>query len=126
MSCCGQHLRNDGPPDSPLGPGIILPSDPCVFCAEKHLEYARRLCEEYGYTDANRGDAIGELVACQNHLWKTGHWNVANAVRIIRGLLQLRRDKEIVWTHAAQAIRALASAAAEKLLENQPTDKKEA
>ena len=115
MSCCGNHRKNEGDPDSPLGTGTILPSDPCIFCAEKHFEYARRLCEEYGYTDANRGDAIGELVACQNHLWKTGHVNLANAVRSIRGLLQLRREHEIVWKFAAGAIRALAAAEAEKL-----------
>ena len=117
MSCCGQHRTNEGPPDSPLGKKNIMPSDPCIFCAEKHFEYARRLCEEYGYTDANRGDAIGELVACQNHLWKTGHTNVANAVRRIRGLLQLRRDNAIDWHPAATAIRWAAAAEAKKVAE---------
>lgn len=116
MSCCGQHRANAVLEAD--APDAIQPDDPCLLCAEKHFEYARRLCQEYGYTDANRGDAIGELVACGEHLAGTGHANLANAVRAIRHKLQLRRDGEVVWRHAAAAIRATAAAEAKRIQEN--------
>ena len=115
MSCCGQHRANAVLEAD--APGAIQPDDPCLLCAEKHFETAYVLCAEYGYTDTNRGRAIGELVLCGWHLWKSGNDNLARAVRKIRGLLQLRRDNKIDWHPAATAIRWAAAAEAKRTAE---------
>lgn len=104
----------------------ILPSEPCVFCAEKHFHTARRLVEEYGYTAVNRGNAIGELVLCQWHLWKTGNDALCEMVRAARHLIQQRREAEVDWHPLLTAIDWLASQEASKDLEETKTDKKEA
>lgn len=115
MSCCGHHPAATAfEADQPTA---IQPTDPCILCAEKHFETAYVLCAEYGYTDTNRGRAIGELVLCGWHLWKSGHDNLARAVRKIRVLLQLRRDNKIDWHPAATAIRWAAAAEAKRTAE---------
>ena len=95
-------------------PEIILPSDPCIFCAEKHFATAWRIANEYGYVAANRAAIIGELVLCQWHLWKTDHLDLCEKVRDIRHAVQQRREAEVDWLPALAEMDALATEESKK------------
>lgn len=97
--CCGNH--NDPAPKSTRK---TRPTDPCVQCAYKHFHTARRLVEEYGYTAENRGSAVGELVLCVWHLWKTGNDALAEQVRDIRHTIQEHREAEVDWHPVVTAL----------------------
>lgn len=110
MSCCGKHLTGDD--GGRLG---IKPTDPCILCAEKHFHSARRLMQEYGYTETNRGDAIGELALCAEHLWKLNMEPLAGTVRRIRVSIQFRKDPGALWRSAWTMISQVAEAEVAKL-----------
>ncbi len=116
MSCgCGKHKDRTGKP-MPKGdiPHDILPAEPCVFCSEKHLSTAYALAQECGYGPVNRQHIIGELVACQWHIWKT-NLKLAESIRDIRHLIQQRREAEVKWEPCLTAMDALANSEASKL-----------
>jgi hypothetical protein len=105
MSCgCGQHKDRTGKPlEKADTPEKILPAEECVMCAEKHLSTAYALAQERGYVPVNRQRIIGELVACQWHIWKT-NLKLAESIRDIRHLIQHRREVEIFWEPVLSAI----------------------
>lgn len=118
MSCCGKHLDRAGRPMPPHDGHAILPSEPCIFCAEKHLDYAFHLSSrEVGYSAVNRADAIGSMVAAQWHLHPFD-FELAKSLRDIRHRIQMRQEAAIDWKPALSAMDALASAEAAKLKEN--------
>ena len=94
MSCCQQH--RPGAVENPATQFILRPDAPCVFCAEKHLSYAWRLAAECGYAEANRQAIVGELYACEAHLFSSQQ-ELAGKVRAARHLVQYRREGEIAW-----------------------------
>lgn len=115
MSCCGQHRLEHGGGDYPAGnEHYKVPTEPCVFCAEKHIGTAKELARENGYETPNRQAIIGQLVAAGWHLYKD-HPELAAKVRDIRHLIQWRRESEVDWTAICAEIDALATAAAEEL-----------
>lgn len=87
-------------------PHDILPAEPCVFCSEKHLSTAYALAQECGYGPVNRQHIIGELVACQWHIWKT-NLKLAEAIRDIRHLVQMRQENAVDWNPILTALDAL-------------------
>jgi len=95
MGCgCGKHKDGKATPRADA-PGIA-PTDPCVFCAEKHLATAYALAQESGYVPLNRARIIGELVASQWHLWRLS-LPLAEKIRDVRHLVQHRKESEIDW-----------------------------
>ena len=117
MSCCGHHRARIaiGAPDFPRGDERFrAPTEPCVFCAEKHYSTAMRLAQECGYEAPNRQFIIGELCACQWHLHRHNEV-LAEQVRGIRHLIQLRREEEIDWIPVAKEIDALATKEAQEI-----------
>ena len=88
MSCkCTKKL-----PGAVDAPHLILPDEPCLFCAEKHISTAMQLANECGYEVPNRQKIIGELVLAQWHLYRD-HYSLAEKLRDIRHLVQSRESK---------------------------------
>ena len=124
MSCCGNHefrvlkpIERPGPlaVDSPREERTIAPYEPCIFCAEKHVSDAWDLSRECGYETPNRQTIIGALGSAERHLFVL--WRpLAERVRAVRHLVQLRREGEIAWGPILAAIDEAASAAAKKIL----------
>lgn len=111
MSCggCGKRAARK-PADAPdYGTG---PGEACVFCAEKHLAFAAALAQECGYVPVNLQWIIGELVACQWHLFRT-HGAFAAKIRSARHALQHRDEDGIDWSALLSEMDAIASAEAE-------------
>ena len=113
MSCCGKHLSVEagGMPDVARR---TLPTDECVFCAEKHFSTAKRLAVERGYEGPNRQDVIGEICLAQWHCWHVSP-ACAESMRKARHLVQLRREGEVEWAEISRMVDALASAEAERI-----------
>lgn len=74
----------------------ILPSEPCIFCAEKHLSYAYHISKEVGYAAPNRQDIIGALVAAQWHIHRD-NYPFAVKLRNARHLIQERQESSVQW-----------------------------
>ena len=123
MNCCGKHeFRIVKTPDK-RGPNVvfapraertILPYEQCVFCAEKHLSDAWDLCRECGYEFPNRQTVIGALGSAERHLmvnWR----DLAERVRAVRHLVQMRDESKIDWKPLLAEIDALATAEARKI-----------
>ena len=134
MTCCGQHLLSRPKPlDAAAAKreyavvGFLPPEEPCVFCAEKHLSLAHEIAErEPGYAGVNRQRVIGQLSAAEWHLYKDNR-ETCNHVRELRHAIQRRETVDAAqWMDVLAGICELANAAAQKLLENQQPDKKEA
>lgn len=112
--CCGKH--NERRPDhAKLEGGFkVLPNEPCIFCAEKHISDAWDLCRECGYEFPNRQTIIGALGSAEKHLFE--NWRpMFVKVRMARHLAQLRREFEIEWEPILREIDRLASEAAKAL-----------
>ena len=126
MSCCGDKgKKTDGRKlDVPSGnEHFIKPDELCVMCGEKHLATAYALSQEPGYVPVNRQRIIGELVACQWHIYKVDP-ALAEEVRNIRHLIQNRNEADVDWHPLLTAMDALATAAT--LEDTTTTTKKEA
>lgn len=108
MSCRGcKERRKAGYKQNPDAPEyFIMPDEPCVLCAEKHLSTAWSLAREAGYTPVNRQHVIGELVACQWHIFRAQP-DFAEQVRQARHLLQWRKEQEIDWRALLEKMDAL-------------------
>lgn len=105
MGCgCGKSGKNSPRADAPG----IAPTEPCVFCAEKHLATAYALAQESGYVPLNRARIIGELVASQWHLWRLS-LPLAEKIRDVRHLVQRRKESEIDWPPLLSEMNELAS-----------------
>lgn len=78
------------------GPFRATPTDPCPYCAEKHLSHAATLAREQGYAGINRGVIIGELESACWHLQNVGAaaTELAAALRDLRHRIQSRREDE--------------------------------
>jgi hypothetical protein len=114
MTCCGQHRKGGGKADYPTSKEhYIVPTEPCALCAEKHISTAYALAQECGYAPVNRQRIVGELVACQWHLFKD-HANLAELVRGIRHCVQRRREAEVDWHPILTAVDFIAAKEAEK------------
>ena len=124
MGCCGQHKTKYGG-NRPDSDARTLPTDECVLCAEKHLATAYALASENGYKFENRAAIVGQLCLCQWHCYHAEP-KLAGSIRAARHLIQQRREAEVDWHPLLTAMDALAAAEASKILEQQPTDKKEA
>lgn len=74
----------------------ILPSEECLFCAEKHYDTAWRLATERGYSGVNRGATIGELVLAGWHIWRFSE-KLAEQIRDIRHAIQNRDEGTVKW-----------------------------
>lgn len=97
MGCgCGNHKDRTGKPMPPMDAHEILPSEPCIFCAEKHLSYAYHLSKEVGYSAPNRQDIIGALVAVQWHIHRD-NYPFAVKLRNARHLIQERQESSVQW-----------------------------
>lgn len=117
MDCCGKHIERRPEHAKPEGGFKVLPYEPCVFCAEKHISRAWRLASECGYAFPNRQTIIGELENAEEHLFE--NWRpLFVKVRMVRHLVQLRQESKIDWNPLLAEIDALASAEAAKLKEN--------
>lgn len=104
MSCCGKHATEKG-----IGIDTarkFVPTDECVFCAEKHLATAYALAQENFYEAKNRDRAIGELCLAQWHIYHLD-MEIAKQMREMRHLIQMRKEKEIEWTPALNVMAAL-------------------
>ena len=124
MPCCGHHkimrtvidaTGNDVPaPKIPRDGFEILPYEPCAFCAEKHLSDAWDLSRECGYETPNRQTIIGALGSAERHLFL--NWRpLAEKVRAVRHLVQMRNESMIDWKPLLAEIDALATAEAHKI-----------
>ena len=104
MSCgCGQHRTGRGPIDRPMR---TLPETECVLCGEKHLDTARAWWIEgqvSGYTVENRPSMVGELCAAAFHVWPKDR-RLAEILRDIRHLIQNRKEFEVDWLPALEAM----------------------
>lgn len=125
MGCCGQHLMSRPKPlDAETAKreyavtGIMPPEEPCVFCAEKHLSLAHEISErEPGYSGIGRQRAIGQLSAAEWHLYKENR-EVCGKVRELRHAIQRRETvADSRWVNLLAEIDVLATAAAEKIME---------
>lgn len=107
MSCgCGKHKDRNGRQMPEIDAHDILPSEPCVFCAEKHLSYAYHLSKEVGYSQPNRDDIIGALVAAQWHVHPFS-MPIAKALRVIRHQIQERKEADVDWLPVISAMDTL-------------------
>ena len=97
MGCgCGNHKDRNGRPMPVMDAHEILPSEPCIFCAEKHLSYAYHISKEVGYAAPNRQDIIGALVAAQWHIYRD-NYQFAVKLRNARHLIQERKESSVSW-----------------------------
>ena len=112
--CCGNHMTGRGGADRARK---TLPTDECILCAEKHLATARALDREArvsGYVAENRADILGELCLAQWHSWHKSP-ALAEKIRAIRHLVQMRKSTEVDWSPALAEMDMLASAEASKI-----------
>lgn len=71
MACsCGKsQAAAQSVPFSSTSPAAhaILPTQSCLFCAEKHFAVGYDLCSRFGVSDHNRLAVLGELEAARRH-----------------------------------------------------------
>lgn len=75
-------------------PHTVTPTEPCIFCAEKHFSTALSLIQEVGYESPNRQSIIGEIVLAQWHIYRMDY-HLAEDLRDLRHLIQNRRETEV-------------------------------
>lgn len=84
------------------------PTEPCLYCCEKHLSTAWALARERGYVAVNRQAIIGELVGAVFHL-PLDEMELSAKIREARHAIQDREGKEkaIDWEGLVRSIDSL-------------------
>ena len=83
------------------------PEDQCTVCAQKHIDKAWELFNEFTYTDDNRRAIRGQLRLAVDHL-KHEHKELALLVRDLAVIIQEARDAEITteWCDVLRGVDA--------------------